>query len=134
MEVSGWHDTPERRARQQSWRGLDESSVMSAELITSTLLWFGVGWLLDRLLGTMPWFMFAGALLGNWAGLYLLWLRGQRSEANTDTQGATTAPRPSPSTTAAPRVTETPGAASTDGRFHGPDEKNSDKQMSNDDD
>jgi hypothetical protein len=54
---------------------------MSAELITSTLVWFGLGWLLDRLLGTMPWFMFAGALLGNWAGLYLIWLRGQRSEA-----------------------------------------------------
>lgn len=53
---------------------------MSAELITSTLLWFAIGWLVDRALGTMPWFMFAGALLGNWTGLYLLWLRGQRSE------------------------------------------------------
>ena len=53
---------------------------MTVELVTATLVWFGIGWLLDRLLGTMPWFMFAGALLGNWAGLYLIWLRGQRSE------------------------------------------------------
>jgi ATP synthase protein I len=85
-------DTPERRARQEAWRGLDEGSIMTAELLTATLVWFGVGWLLDRLLGTMPWFMFAGVLLGNWTGLYLIWLRGQR---NTEREAARAA-RPLP--------------------------------------
>lgn len=67
-------------ARREGWRGLDQGSIMSVELLTATLVWFGIGWLVDSLLGTMPWFMFAGALLGNWVGLYLLWLRGQRAE------------------------------------------------------
>ena len=86
-------DTPERRARQDAWRGLDEGSIMSAELLTATLVWFGVGWLLDRLLGTMPWFMFAGALLGNWTGLYLIWLRGQRSEERETARAGRVPPR-----------------------------------------
>lgn len=69
------------QARRDAWRGVDQGSIMSVELLTATLVWFGIGWLVDQLLGTGPWFMFAGALLGNWVGLYLLWVRGQRAEA-----------------------------------------------------
>jgi len=62
-------------------RGLDQSSVMGVELITATLTWAGVGWLIDRWLGTDPWFLASGALLGNAAGIYLIWLRGRRMDA-----------------------------------------------------
>jgi len=66
--------------RRGALRGLDQSSVMGVELISATLTWAGVGWLLDRWLGTEPWFLAIGALLGNAAGLYLVWLRGRRMD------------------------------------------------------
>ena len=63
-------------------RGLDQSSVMGVELITATLTWAGIGWLVDRWLGTEPWFLAIGALVGNAAGIYLIWLRGRRMDAH----------------------------------------------------
>lgn len=72
-------------------RGLDQSSVMGVELITATLTWAGIGWLVDRWLGTEPWFFAIGALLGNAAGIYLIWLRSRRmdeAEAAETTRGA----------------------------------------------
>lgn len=72
-------------------RGLDQSSVMGVELIAATLTWAGIGWLVDSWLGTGPWFLAIGALLGNAAGLYLIWLRGRRmdeAEAAETTCGA----------------------------------------------
>jgi F0F1-type ATP synthase assembly protein I len=53
---------------------------MGAELLTATLTWAGIGWLLDRWLDTAPWFLAIGALLGNAAGIYLVWLRGKRMD------------------------------------------------------
>jgi F0F1-type ATP synthase assembly protein I len=61
-------------------RGIDQSSVMGTELLTATLTWAGIGWLVDRWLGTAPWFLATGALLGNAAGIYLVWLRGKRMD------------------------------------------------------
>ncbi len=61
-------------------RGLDHSSIMAAELIAALLTWAGIGWLLDRWLGTGPWMLSIGALIGNAAGLYLIWLRSGRME------------------------------------------------------
>jgi len=62
-------------------RGLDQSSVMGVELIAATLTWAGIGWLIDRWLGSAPWFLAIGAILGNAAGIYLVWLRGHRMDA-----------------------------------------------------
>lgn len=67
--------------RRGALRGLDQSSVMGVELITATLTWAGIGWLVDRWLGTAPWFLAIGALVGNAAGIYLVWLRGRRMDA-----------------------------------------------------
>jgi ATP synthase protein I len=67
--------------RRGTLRGLDQSSVMGVELITATLTWAGIGWLIDRWLGTAPWFLAIGAILGNAAGIYLVWLRGRRMDA-----------------------------------------------------
>ncbi len=70
--------------RRGALRGLDQSSVMGVELISATLTWAGLGWLLDRWLGTEPWFLAIGAILGNAAGIYLVWLRGRRMDALED--------------------------------------------------
>jgi ATP synthase protein I len=42
---------------------------LSAELVVGVLVGAGLGWLLDRWLGTLPWGMFAFALLGFTAGV-----------------------------------------------------------------
>jgi len=70
-----------RTTRRGAWSGLDQSSIMGVELISATLTWAGIGWLVDRWLGTAPWFLAIGALLGNAAGIYLIWLRGARMDA-----------------------------------------------------
>lgn len=62
------------------WVGLDEASVMGTELIAAILTWSAIGWFLDQWLGTRPWFLVSGALIGNAAGLYLVWLRSGRME------------------------------------------------------
>ncbi len=65
---------------QSSMSGLDNSSVMGAELMLAIVVWTGIGWLLDEWLGTGPVLMIVGALVGNFAGLYLIWLRSGRME------------------------------------------------------
>lgn len=63
--------------------GLDHSMVMSVELLSGILLWGGVGWLLDRWLGTAHWLFGIGVMLGFAAGLYLVWLRSGGAGAPT---------------------------------------------------
>lgn len=63
------------------WRGLDHASMMQVELIAALLIWGGAGWLLDRWLGSGPWLTVLGALVGYAAGLYLIWLRSERMDA-----------------------------------------------------
>lgn len=70
-----------RTIRRGAWSGLDQSSIMGVELLAATLTWAGIGWLIDRQLGTAPWFLAIGALIGNAAGIYLIWLRGSRMDA-----------------------------------------------------
>ena len=67
--------------RRDAMRGLDHSSVMGVELVSATLTWAAIGWLVDRWLGTEPWFLAVGAIVGNAAGIYLIWLRGRRLDA-----------------------------------------------------
>lgn len=73
-------DGPVSGGRREAFRGLDQSSVMGVELVSATIVWAGVGWLIDGWLGTSPWFFAAGAIVGNAAGIYLVWLRGRRLE------------------------------------------------------
>ena len=70
---------PSARAhRRELWTGLDHSFVMGLELMAAVLLYAGLGHLADRWLGTGPWLMGIGAMLGYAAGLYLVWLRSAR--------------------------------------------------------
>jgi ATP synthase protein I len=66
--------------RRELWQGVDHANLMSVELLASILTWTGLGWLADRALGTAPWFIVIGGLIGNAAGLYLVWLRSGRME------------------------------------------------------
>lgn len=59
------------------------------ELVTATLVWGGIGWLLDRWLGTGPWLMCAGFVVGNGAGIYLIWLK-TNEPVKTQAQDTTT--------------------------------------------
>ena len=63
-------DVPLVRRGDDAWSWL-------VELVTATLVWGGIGWLADRWLGTAPWLMCAGFVVGNGAGIYLLYLRSQ---------------------------------------------------------
>lgn len=63
-----------------AWAGMDQASVMGAELMSAILTWSVLGWLADRWLNTGPWLLVVGALLGNAAGLYLVWLRSERMD------------------------------------------------------
>ena len=67
--------------RRDLWRGLDHSLVMGVELMAAVLLYGGLGWLLDRWLGTGPWLFAVGALLGYASGLYLIWVRSASMDA-----------------------------------------------------
>jgi ATP synthase protein I len=72
---------PQRRA---AWQGLDQSAVMTVELVVAVLLYGGLGLLVDRWLGTGPWFASIGTLVGFGAGLYLIWLRSERTGKEPD--------------------------------------------------
>lgn len=85
--------------------GLDHSSIMGAELVSAIVVWTGIGWLADRWLGTAPVLMIIGALIGNFAGLYLIWLRSGRME---ETERLAAAERKRP------RVVTSPVAAVVD--------------------
>jgi len=73
--------TPADRARhaeqirREAWSDANSGWIIAAELLTGTLLWGGIGWLLDRWLQTAPWLMASGFLLGWGAALYLTYLR-----------------------------------------------------------
>jgi F0F1-type ATP synthase assembly protein I len=67
--------------RRELWSGVDHANIMSIELLAAILTWTAIGWFVDRALGTAPWFIVIGGLVGNFAGLYLIWLRSNRMEA-----------------------------------------------------
>ncbi len=73
--------SPAAATRRGLWTGLDQANAMGVELIAAILTWSAIGWLADRWLGTTPWLFIAGALLGNAAGLYLVWIRSARMRA-----------------------------------------------------
>jgi F0F1-type ATP synthase assembly protein I len=90
--------------RRDAWRGVVRANDLGVELIVAILFWTGIGWLVDGWLGTRPWFLVIGALLGNAAGLYLVWVRSSRME------GVRPEPAP-PSSPVDPRVGGPAGAS-----------------------
>lgn len=70
-------DERDRQYRREMWADMDSGWTMTAELLTATAVWMGIGWLLDRWLGTDPWMMLGGALLGFALGTYVIFLRAE---------------------------------------------------------
>ena len=61
---------------QNLWRDVDSAWVLTAELLSATLVWGGFGWLVDRyVFHSEPWAMVTGLVLGFALGTYLLYLR-----------------------------------------------------------
>ena len=65
----------QREYRRAMWRDLDSGWALTIELMTAVGVWMGIGWLLDRWLGTWPWLLVAGAFLGFALGMYLAYIR-----------------------------------------------------------
>lgn len=81
-------DEARRADRRDLWVGMDQGSVMGLELLVAICFWAGAGWLADRWLGTGPWLLAVGALVGFGAGMYLIWLRSERLQAADDARRA----------------------------------------------
>lgn len=54
---------------------MDKGWSLTSEFISAVLVWTLFGWLADRWLGTDPWLVAFGAVLGFVLGMYLVWLR-----------------------------------------------------------
>lgn len=61
--------------RRAAWSGEAEAWTVLARLISGPLLYGGLGWLVDRWLGTNPWFVVVGILGGMALSLYVVWFR-----------------------------------------------------------
>lgn len=93
VDAAGTPSSTRAREMRHAWVGMDQASVMGTELLAAILTWTVLGWLADRWLGSEPWLMVTGAMIGNAAGLYLVWLRSARmdryaSEATEGSAGA----------------------------------------------
>lgn len=67
-------------SRRGWWTGVDQAHAMGVELMAAIMTWAAIGWFADRALGTGPWLLAIGAIVGNAAGIYLVWLRSARME------------------------------------------------------
>lgn len=64
--------------RRSSVADVDQGTAMLSSLLSGPLAWGLIGWGLDRWLGTEPWLLVAGVVLGAVLGFYLV---VKRSEA-----------------------------------------------------
>jgi F0F1-type ATP synthase assembly protein I len=69
---------PVQRSAQSSqgaWNGLGEAWSYLSTVISGVVVWGAIGYGLDKWLGTEPVLFVIGALVGNFAGIYLVYLR-----------------------------------------------------------
>jgi ATP synthase protein I len=60
---------------------MGEAWTALSTLVTGIAVWGGVGYGLDRWLGTKPVLFVIGVLVGNFAAVYLIYMRSLRQEA-----------------------------------------------------
>ena len=64
-----------RRGQRELLAGFGDGWTMALEFVTAIGVWAAIGYGLDRLLGTWPVFFVIGAVVGNAAGIYILYRR-----------------------------------------------------------
>jgi F0F1-type ATP synthase assembly protein I len=64
-----------RPTEQQLWAGFGDAWSAVATLISGIAVWGLAGFGLDKLLGTGPVFFVIGAVMGNFAGIYLMYVK-----------------------------------------------------------
>lgn len=63
-----------------SWSGMGEAWSYVSYVISGVIVWGGIGMGLDHLVATKPVFTIIGALLGNFTGIYAVYLKAFRQE------------------------------------------------------
>jgi ATP synthase protein I len=63
-----------------AWRSLGELASVGITMVVSTMIGLGAGYWGDRWLGTAPWLMLVGLLLGIAAGFVNLFRSAKRAE------------------------------------------------------
>jgi len=69
------------------WSGLGEGWTYLSTIFAGIAVWGGAGYGLDYWLGTRPIFFVIGALVGNFAGIYLVYIKSFRDEPATERRG-----------------------------------------------
>ena len=67
-----------------AWTGMGEAWTYLSTLFSGIAVWGAIGYGLDRWLGTDPVLFVIGALMGNFAGIYLIYLRAFGPKRPTD--------------------------------------------------
>lgn len=64
-----------------AWKGMGEAWSYLSTIVSGVAVWGAVGYGLDRWLGTRPVLFVIGVLIGNFAGIYLVYIRAFPSSA-----------------------------------------------------
>lgn len=67
-----------------AWNGMGEAWTYLSTLFSGIAVWGAIGYGLDKWLGTDPVLFVIGALLGNFAGIYLIYIRAFGTKRPTD--------------------------------------------------
>jgi ATP synthase protein I len=59
----------------QMWQGMGEAWTALSTLVSGIAVWGGIGYVIDRVAGTRPVLFVIGVLLGNFAGIYLIYVK-----------------------------------------------------------
>ena len=70
----------QRNSHTRVTTGLNEGWIQSGSLIGSVMAGLLLGYLADRWLGTDPWFVVIGILLGSYSGFMKMWQISKRME------------------------------------------------------
>ena len=70
--------------RDPAWRSLGELTSIGMTMVLSTMIGLGAGYYGDRWLGTSPWLMLTGLLLGVAAGFVNLFRSARAAERELD--------------------------------------------------
>jgi F0F1-type ATP synthase assembly protein I len=66
---------PTKTTSQDLYRGFGEAWTAVSTMLAGIIVWGAAGWGLDHLLHTKPAFFITGAVLGNFAGIYLIYVK-----------------------------------------------------------